>query len=220
MGKWLLAALLAAAGSSANATAQDIPLILADWQPVTFGGIKPTRFKQIRTPDGAGIALTVMNSSSFRVYAFKHPVTVSGIGWVMRYRGLPAVANKEDETSKSGDDFVLRIGLIMAGDHRGVSIFAPGWVKHVAKILKAPAGKVVYLVASRYHAAGATWPSPYSGHLSYVSVAELKNNTNRNWFDVNYTLPIPTRVVGLWLMADGDNTHSDFTAEISRLRIR
>lgn len=220
MSKWLLAVLLVAAGASANAPAQDIPLVLADWQPITFEGVKPTAFKQIQTPGGPGIALTVMNSSSFRVYAFEKAVTVSRIGWAMRYRGLPAVADKATEASKSGDDFTLRVGLITVGDRREVPFFAPGWVKHLAKILKVPAGKVVYLVASRYHAPGSTWPSPYSGQLSYVSVAELKNKTNRNWFDVAYTLPMPTRVVGLLLMADGDNTHVDFSAEIMRLRIR
>lgn len=220
MNKWLLAVLLTAAGLSANAAVQDIPLALADWQPVTFAGLKPTGFQQIKTPSGVGIALTVMDSSSFRVYAFEKAVTVSGISWAMRYRGLPTVSDKDAEMSKSGDDFALRIGLIIAGDDQEVPPFAPGWVKHMAKILKAPAGNIVYLVASRYHAPGSTWPSPYSGHLSYVSVAELKNNTNNNWFDVSYTLPMPTRVVGLWLMADGDNTHSDFQSEITRLRIQ
>ena len=80
-------------------------------------------------------------------------------------------------------------------------------------------GNVVYLVASRYHPRGSTWPSPYSDQLSYVSVTELTDTAHPDWFEVNYTLPAPMRLAGLWLMADGDNTNANFSSAISRLRI-
>jgi hypothetical protein len=137
------------------------------------------------------IDFTVNQSSSFLIHPFKDIETVSSIGWRMRYSGLPAVADRSDESSRSGDDFVMRVGLITAGDHTQVSMFAPGWIKRLATILIQPAGKVVYPVASRYHPPGSTWPSPYSDQLSYLGVAELTNESHPEWFEVGYTLQPP-----------------------------
>lgn len=215
----LLTVLLAASTGTVSVSARDISLLLADWQPVAFDSIEPTLFQQIDTPDGEGVRMTVRNSSSFLVQPFTKVEEISRVSWKMRYSGLPPVANRSEESAKSGDDFVLRVGLITAGDHKRVSMFAPDWIKQLAKILKAPAGNVVYLVASRFHPSGSTWPSPYSDQLSYVSVVELKRESTRDWIEVAYTLPTPTRVIGLWLMADGDDTHATFTSAIRQLRI-
>jgi hypothetical protein len=219
MKKCLLTVLLAGPACAAFASAREIPLALSDWQAITFDGIKPTLFRQIETPGGEGIELTVTHSSSFLVHAFRKVETISRVRWKMQYSGLPAVANRSEESSRSGDDFVLRVGLIAAGDHKQVSMFAPDWIKQLARILNGTAGNVVYLVASRYHSPGSTWPSPYSGQLSYVSVAEMTDESRPDWLEVSYNLPTPMHVVGLWLMADGDNTHANFQTTISQLRI-
>jgi hypothetical protein len=219
MKRRLLAILLASSACTGSASARDVSLVLSDWQPITFDGIEPTLFRQIETPSGEGIAMTVASSSSFLVHAFKHVETISGISWKMRYSGLPALENRSEEASRSGDDFVLRVGLITEGSRKQVSMFAPDWIKQLARVLNGSAGNVVYLVASRYHSPGSVWPSPYSGQLSYVSVAELTDASHPDWLDVSYTLPMPMRLVGLWLMADGDNTRANFSSAISRLRI-
>jgi hypothetical protein len=219
MKRRLLAALLTGSTCTASASARDVSLVLSDWQPITFDGIEPTRFGQIETPCGKGIALTVGKSSSFLVHAFRNVETISRVSWRMQYSGLPAVANRSEEQSRSGDDFVLRIGLITTGNRKQVSMFAPDWIKQLAKVLNGSAGNVVYLVASRYHAPGSAWPSPYSDQLSYISVVELTDASHPDWFDVSYTLPAPMRVAGLWLMGDGDNTKATFSSAISRLRI-
>ena len=207
------------AASASSASVREVSLALSDWQPITFDGIEPTQFRQIETPNGEGIAMTVANSSSFLVYAFLSAETISGISWDMRYSGLPAVANQSDESSKNGDDFVLRVGLITAGDRKQVSMFSPNWIKQLAKIMNIVVGNVVYFVASRHHPRGSTWPSPYSDQLSYVSVTELADTAHPDWFEVSYTLPAPTRLAGLWLMADGDNTNAKFSSAIRRLRV-
>jgi hypothetical protein len=219
MKRYFLALLLTGSVCTASASEREIPLALSAWQAITFDGIKPTVFRQVETPSGEGITMTVRNSSSFLVHAFKNVETISRVTWNMQYNELPAVKNQSDESSRSGDDFVLRVGLITAGDHKHVSMFAPDWIKQLAKILNVPAGKVVYLVVSRYHPPGSIWPSPYSDQLSYVSVAELRVPSHPDWLAVSYTLPTPIRVVGLWLMADGDNTNAAFSAAISRLHI-
>ena len=219
MKRCLLLFLLTGSACAASASAREVPLVLSDWHPITFDGIEPTLFRQIETSNGEGIAMTVVNSSSFLVYAFQSVETISGISWDMRYSGLPAVANRSDESSRNGDDFVLRVGLITAGDRKQVSMFAPDWIKQLAKTMHVAVGNVVYLVASRHHPRGSTWPSPYSDQLSYVSVTELTDTAHPDWFEVNYTLPAPMRLAGLWLMADGDNTNANFSSAISRLRI-
>ena len=219
MKRCLLLFLLTGSACASGASMREVPLVLSDWQPITFDGIEPTLFRQIETSNGEGIAMTVVNSSSFLVYAFQSVETISGISWDMRYSGLPAVANRSDESSRNGDDFVLRVGLITAGDRKQVSMFAPDWIKQLAKTMHVAVGNVVYLVASRHHPRGSTWPSPYSDQLSYVSVTELTDTAHPDWFEVNYTLPAPMRLAGLWLMADGDNTNANFSSAISRLRI-
>ena len=213
------AASTSSTSSASSDSTREVSLALSDWQPITFDGIEPTLPRQIETPNGEGIAFEVKNSSSFLVYAFKSVETISGISWDMRYSGLPAVANRSDESSKNGDDFVLRIGLITVGDQKQLSMFAPLWIKQLAKTLNFAVGNVVYLVASRYHPRDSTWPSPYSDQLSYVSVTELTSKAHPDWFEVSYTLPAPRRVAGLWLMADGDNTNANFSSAITRLRI-
>ena len=219
MKRFLLLFLLTGSACAAGTSMRDVSLLLSDWKPITFDGIEPTLFEQIKTPNREGIALTVKNSSSFLVYAFQSAETISGISWDMRYSGLPALANRSEEASKNGDDFVLRVGLITAGDRKQVSMFSPNWIKQLAKTMNVAVGNVVYLVASRYHPRGSTWPSPYSDQLSYVSVTELTDKAHQDWFEVNYTLPAPTRLAGLWLMADGDNTNANFSSAIRRLRI-
>ena len=136
---------------------REVSLVVSDWKPITFDGIEPTLFEQIETPNGEGIALTVKNSSSFLVFAFQSAETISCIRWDMRYSGLPGVENRSDEASKIGDDFVLRVGLITAGDRKQGSMFAPNWIKQLAKIMNVAVGNVVYLVASRHHPRGSTW---------------------------------------------------------------
>lgn len=79
MKECLLAFLLAGSTCASSAFARDIPLGLSDWQPVTFDGITPTLFRQLDTPDGEGIALTVESPSSFLVHAFNRFETYSRV---------------------------------------------------------------------------------------------------------------------------------------------
>lgn len=219
MKRFFLLFLLTGSACAASASMREVSLVLSDWKQITFDGIEPTLFQQIETPNGEGIAMMVKNSSSFLVYPFESVETISGISWDMHYSGLPAVTSRSDESSRNGDDFVIRIGLITAGDRKLVSMFAPDWIKQLAKTMNVAVGNVVYLVASRYHPRGSTWPSPYSDQLSYVSVTELTDTAHPDWFEVTYKLPAPTRLAGLWLMADGDNTNAHFSSAIRRLRI-
>jgi hypothetical protein len=76
---------------------------------------------------------------------------------------------------------------------------------------------MLYLIPGARHAPGTSWKSPYSPHIDMVSVASSR--LDDNWQRVDHELSEPQRAVGLWIMADGDNTESIFNSELRNLVI-
>jgi len=181
-----------------------LALALSDFRHVTFEGRAPTIYKET---DGAIVA-TVASSASFLLQAFPAPRTVTKVRVVWQAEGRPRVRDAAHEASKDGDDAVLRVGLLLRGEAPLIPFFAPAWIKAVRDTLKHPTGEMLYLVLDARHKAGETWESPYASDIRNMSIAGS-----------DVVLAKPLQVVGLWLMADGDDTKSSFTVTVKELNV-
>ena len=124
----------------------------------------------------------------------------------------------EHEKSRKGDDAWLRVGLILEGEPGDVpEALLPRWMRQVRKTLRHPSNRMIYLLPGALHAPGTRWKSPFSDDVDMVSVSS--SPAGNGWKQVEHEFPETQRTVGLWIMADGDNTNSVFSSQLRKLAI-
>jgi hypothetical protein len=193
-----------------------IPLSVSGWTHIEFEGIPPTVYRNDAEQPAALVAV-VKRSSSFLLRPLAEATTVHRVSFEWRSDGELHVKDASEERSKAGDDGFLRLGLLLSGPPPLMPFFAPAWVKAIRGRLQLPSDHLLYLMAGAKSAAGEHWTSPYSDSLELLAVASepLKDG----WKKSAVAWPSPLKVVGLWLMADGDDTKSDFTTMVRDLRL-
>ena len=186
---------------------------LSDFHHITFDKIPTTKYSE---KEGV-ITAEVASSSSFLLRPFPAIKLIRKVQWRWKVVGDFKVRSIDDLKSKSGDDAVLRVGLIKSGDAPMVPFFAPAWIKAIQSHMKLPGTEMQYLVAGGPAAAGATWVSPYS---SSMNLRQVESTTEVDgWNFAQHTFPVPIKVVGLWLMSDGDGTKSSFVVSLKDLEV-
>lgn len=192
----------------------DLDLKIAAFHPVPFDHLKPTVFAD--TPEG--LRMEVDKSSSSLLRPFEQALVVSQVDFEWRSTGPLAVASAAAQKTKAGDDARLRVGLILGGEPPMIPFLAPTWVKVIRDVLKAPAGELVFVLAGTPVAPLTRWKSPYSDDITLIAAsdADLKDG----WRRAQVTFSKAQDVVGVWLMADGDNTGSRFTTWLRRLTLK
>lgn len=160
----------------------------------------------------------VRYSASALIYAFDRPRKISEVSFVWKPEGFIKTMSYKQETTKKGDDFYLRIGLILSGPKPFIPFFAPAWVKAIRGALKLPSDKMIYLTAGAWAKPGTIWPSPYTDSMTNISVGS--QDLKYNWRRSTYKPKKPLTVVGIWIMADGDNTGSKFTTKLKSLTLK
>lgn len=109
-------------------------------------------------------------------------------------------------------------GLILSGQPELIpEALLPRWVRQVRKTLKHPSDQMIYLIPDARHAPGEAWRSPYNANISMISVSSQP--IDDGWQQAVYRLATPQQTVGLWIMADGDNTASVFSSQLRNLVI-
>ncbi len=163
------------------------------------------------------INFSVNSTASFLLHAFDDIKPVKQVSFQWRANGNLNKKDAQHETTRKGDDAWVRVGLILKGEPKLQDPLVPPWVKQVRKTLKYPSDKMVYLIPDAQQTPGTTWSSPYNKNVEMRSVAsdELKDG----WQAVHYRFERPQQVIGIWLMADGDNTHSKFNTQLKELVI-
>jgi hypothetical protein len=190
-----------------------IHLLLPLFTHITFKGIPPTVYEN----HGEVIAAHVESSSSFLFQPFSAPRAVKRVSFRWRYRkGEVGVKDAATEATKPGDDAAIRVGLLLSGAAPTIPAFAPAWVKAVRDKSKLPADDMIFVVGGSKHKAGTVWPSPYDDDLHLVAADESEQGGWR--FDSHEFSPAAD-VVGIWIMADGDDTKSSFDIEFKELRL-
>lgn len=203
--------------NSAHAKLNDslsVSLDIADFRHITFENIPVTIYKN----EGKVLLADVTKSASFLVRSFDTKHLVKQIDFEWRHMGKPSIKDATHESSKEGDDAILRIGLMISGKPPLIPFFASSWIKAVKDTLKLPSDEMLYLIPSAVHKQGEQWNSPYSDSIKCLSVPSVLQSNG--WQKSTINLKNPLEVVGIWIMADGDNTKSNFTVWLQNLNLR
>jgi len=185
----------------------------ADFHHISFGNIPATKYSQ----EEDAIKADVASSSSFLLKPFSSVKNIKKVQWRWRMTGDFKVDSFALLQSKAGDDAVVRVGLIKSGYAPMAPFFAPSWIKAIKDYLKLAGAQMHYVVAGGPAPAGAAWVSPYSKSMTMV---QAKSSVEKDgWTLSQHDFQESIKVVGLWLMADGDNTKSNFSVLIKDLRV-
>ena len=186
----------------------------AKFHHIKFENTPPTAYLR----QGQFLAAEVDGSSSALVQSFSEPLQIQSAEIKWSLSGIVKTRNASHETQKQGDDFPLRVGLLVEGEAPWLGFLAPSWMKLVKSIMKIPANKMLYLVAGAKHEANLYWESPYSASMSNFSGQTIASAKDGD-YTTSFRLKKPLAVVGLWLMADGDNTGSKFKILLKHLKL-
>jgi hypothetical protein len=164
------------------------------------------------------LTFNVNSSASALVMALPSPRKISSIRFeTQTFGGPPAKRAKKQAESEAGDDYCLRIGLLLKGNIPVIPFFAADWIKQLRDDLQISAEKMIMLVPSEAHQVGASWASPQSKDIELIAVNDY---CPQKWLALEKSFSPPLEVVGIWLMADGDDMKLKFTTELRNLEIQ
>lgn len=163
------------------------------------------------------LTIQVNNSASFLLLPFKDIKQVSSISLQWKKQGEINTKDAQHEETREGDDAYLRMGLVIEGEPIFNNPLAPKWVKQVRETLHHSSDNMIYLVAGSHHKSGQRWESPYSNNVEIIALGS--NTKEDGWNFSEYKFENSLSVVGLWIMADGDNTQSTFTSMLKALTL-
>lgn len=184
--------------------------------------VEHIHFKRINpntvTFDNGVVQFSVDNSASFLLLAFDDIRNVKTVSFQWKATGDLNKNSEQHEKSRKGDDAWLRIGLMLEGEPAYIPEFLqPRWMRQVRKTLKHPSNRIIYLLPGALHAPGTRWKSPFADDIDLISVSS--NPAGDGWKQVEHQFDETLRTVGLWIIADGDNTHSVFSSQLRNLVI-
>lgn len=205
--------LLAGASGGGTSDSNPISLCAERFEAIAFRSIPPTTY----TFEDNVLICQVDCSASILLQPFDEVTAVSAVSFEWKSQGEFQVKDAEHETSKAGDDALLRVGLVLHGEPPRIPVFAPSWVRQIRDILTLPSGRMILLKAGSRHPPESTWPNPDTGYIKYVSVAS--EPMEDSWKKATYTFEEELEAAGLWLMADGDRTDSRFTTKVRNIRL-
>jgi hypothetical protein len=193
---------------------REVSLDPNEYKLISFEKIPPTQFAY----EKGVLSMKVEKSSAALIKRFADVQSVQTVSFKWKSSGKRNVADAAIEKEKSGDDFYLRIGLIMSGPAPWVPFFAPAWIKALRDYMTLPTNHMKYLLVGTHHSPGSEWESPYSSSISNLALASTAAPGGYQKAEAKFDLPL--EIVGLWIMADGDNSASVFTTELKYLQLQ
>lgn len=186
-----------------------------DCHHISFEDIDSTKYEY----DAKHKVLTakVKQSSSILVIPFESVQNIKHVTFTWKVSGQLPPVDLVKLKEKEGDDAVLRIGLLLHGDPPLFSFTAPAWLKKVSNILKHPSDKLLYFVAG-LSKEGLAWKSPYSDTIEQISVNTV--SAKEEWQISSHIFKTPKKVVGVWIIVDGDDTKRSFQTKLKNLKIK
>lgn len=187
-------------------------LIGTSFKTITFADKPPTAY----TITDTHLQMAVDQSASALILPFTKVHRVKRVNFQWKSSGRTNAKDKTEEQSRRGDDFVARVGLIIAGDPPFVPFFAPAWVKAIRDHMLLPANRLLYVVPDTRTSPGERWTSAFSSSIEYIAARSVPQTDG--WSLVGQDVG-DVDVVGLWLMADGDDTKAAFTTQVRSLNL-
>lgn len=187
------------------------------WREARYKHIPPNRVSYSE----AGLKIEVRESSSPLFYTLPAVTRITGVSFEGAVTGLPALPAGAEEGGPRADDYAFRLGLVLEGEH-GVGwlekLFAPEWLRQLVDLAPDDAKfeKVAFLTLSQQKAPGTKRLHPKTKYVEEEVAARLEAPGP---FAVDHALPEMPRAFGLWLHADGDDTHSSFDVTLKSLRL-
>lgn len=197
----------------ADSVTQDIVLEEQSFEHIQFGKIKANNF----VFDEQGLRIKVNDSASFLMQSFETVRKIKRVRFQWKLSGKVLTKDAEHESQREGDDAILKLGLLIKSDDILFNPFVPSWLKTVRQNLKFSSKDMIYLVANAKHAAGDLWVSAYNERVTMISVSSVVDK--QGWNQASHVFVQPVEVVALWLMADGDDTHSSFSTQVKEIQI-
>lgn len=190
-----------------------IPLEPQAWKQIPYGNT-PTHTLSF----DQGLKIEVNKSASALVYQFDGPKKIKTIDIELTQMGSISYNNKAIG-EKGGDDFPLRLGLVMSGAKKlswSQRIIAPAWVKELYKLAPKNSGldRVFYFVIAQTKPSYIKRFHPFSQLLE----EEIVGVMSEGGFKASLTAP-EGEVLGFWVSSDGDDTNSSFNMTINKLSI-
>lgn len=192
-----------------------ISLTAGDFEHIQFRTKTPTAYSYHENDNG--LLIKVDNSASFLMQAFTAVKQVNQVSFEWKSEGLPAIENAAHESRRSGDDAVFKLGLLIETPDAISDVLLLSWMRRVDSLLKFSSDEMFFLVAGAKHVAGQRWVGPYNNRVTMIA---MNNDAGeQGWFQASYQFSEPVKVVAIWLMADGDDTSSSFTAHIKNIKM-
>ncbi|MEM1440914.1 MAG: hypothetical protein AAGF67_01130 [Verrucomicrobiota bacterium] len=188
------------------------------WKELNFREIDPNK-----TTYGPGkLRVEVNGSASPLIHLFSERKNVSSLRITGRVAGNWKFATGDD-WANSPDDALLRIGLIENGTRRLnplEKLAAPEWITEIEEATRSTADGVgtirCFHLMPNENWVGQTRTNP-NAKLFHETVAATPAEDGS--FAIEVELDSPLESVGLWLLADGDDSGVAFIVEIDSLEV-
>lgn len=205
---------------SATAMALDVPVDdLEPWTVLSFNNIQPN---EVSVVDGA-MHIKVRGSASPLIYKLDEPTGITGFTVVATWNGELRIPDDATEGDENADDFVLKFGIVEAGDRR-LNWFqrrvAADWIKQLYELAPKDGGvnRINFLsTTQRQERLGESRTHPLHDFLHETRILYLDAPGP---FVMTHDFSAPVEALALWVSVDGDNTGSDFDLRLERITLR
>ncbi|MCP4009307.1 MAG: hypothetical protein GY726_07315 [Proteobacteria bacterium] len=215
------ATLTALIGLTQFAGAISVPMQLdkQHWHALEYHNIRANRVNQVEQ----GLRIQVDRSASPLIYVFDQPQTIHEISVTGAMGRLPVIPQGLKQGEKGADDFPFRLGLVLEGDKTlnfAQKLIATQWVKILFDLAPDDTGidRIMFLnlanpgIAQR----DKVQHEQFGGQSLYTETIVEQVAAGEN-FDFRYTLPMPEKVLALWISSDGDDTGSSYVLTVNSI---
>ncbi|MEM6916454.1 MAG: hypothetical protein AAF491_07805 [Verrucomicrobiota bacterium] len=188
------------------------------WQEVSFPDIDPNSTSY----HGGVLRVEVDHSASPLLHLFSERKEVRSLRITGRVSGDWKFSTSHD-WSASPDDALLRVGLIENGNRRLNALeklAAPNWLKDLDKATQSFGNGIgtirCFHLMPEKKWIGQTRTNPNADiFLETVAASPSEDGA----FEIEVQLDSPIESLGIWLLADGDDSGASFTVEIHSLEL-
>lgn len=199
--------------------AMEVPLELQhdNWQQLEYDNIPANRVTQLEH----GIAIHVESSASPLIYLFDRPVELSKLKVTGQMGALPVIPEGLVQGDRHADDFPLRVGLVLEGDKTlnfAQRLIASQWIRTLFELAPGDTGidRIHFLNLANPGQPGWGRREHPDGRGLYTETI-VKQVEAGQPYDLEFEASESTRVLALWISADGDDTGSVYSLSIESI---